>query len=63
MGCRRASVTTALHRIEESGLINRRADGTWLLHGSPPDELAHVQWKARAGNGDEPDLSLPISGP
>ena len=63
VGCQRASVTTALHRIEESGLISRRADRTWVLHGSPPDELAHVQWKARAGNGDGLDLSLPVSGP
>ena len=34
VGCRRASVTTALRRIGESGLIVRRADRTWLLRGS-----------------------------
>jgi CRP/FNR family transcriptional regulator, cyclic AMP receptor protein len=47
VGCQRASVTTALHHIEESGLIARRADRTWLLRGSPPDELAQMHWQAR----------------
>ena len=47
VGCRRASVTTALHRVEESALVARRPDRTWLLRGSPPDELAHVQWAQR----------------
>jgi CRP/FNR family transcriptional regulator, cyclic AMP receptor protein len=47
VGCRRASVTTALHRISDSGLVVRRADGTWLLHGSPPDELAQISWQPR----------------
>ena len=31
VGCRRASVTTALHRIDDSGLVVRKTDGTWLL--------------------------------
>ena len=48
VGCRRASVTTALRHIDESGLVVRRADGTWLLRGSPPDELAEVHWQQRA---------------
>jgi CRP/FNR family cyclic AMP-dependent transcriptional regulator len=48
VGSRRASVTTALRRIDESGLIVRRADATWLLRGSPPDELADIQWHDRA---------------
>jgi CRP-like cAMP-binding protein len=49
VGCRRASVTTALRHIYESGLVVKRADGTWLLRGSPPDELAHVHWDASGG--------------
>jgi CRP/FNR family transcriptional regulator, cyclic AMP receptor protein len=49
VGCQRASVTTALHRVQESGLVSRRDDGTWLLHGSPPDELAHIHWQDRTG--------------
>jgi CRP/FNR family transcriptional regulator, cyclic AMP receptor protein len=44
VGSRRASVTTALRHIDESGLVVRRSDGTWLLRGSPPDELAEVHW-------------------
>lgn len=44
VGCQRASVTTALRHISESGLVVRRSDRTWLLRGAPPDELATVQW-------------------
>jgi CRP/FNR family cyclic AMP-dependent transcriptional regulator len=47
VGCQRASVTTALRRIEEAGRVLRRSDGTWLLCGAPPDELAHVRWQRR----------------
>jgi CRP-like cAMP-binding protein len=50
VGCRRASVTTALHRIEESGLITRRPDRTWLLRGSPPDEFAQLHWHDRGAH-------------
>lgn len=48
VGGRRASVTTALRKVSDSGLIVRRADGTWLLRGSPPGELAEVQWQERS---------------
>jgi CRP/FNR family transcriptional regulator, cyclic AMP receptor protein len=44
VGCRRASVTTALQHIYASGELSRRPDGTWLLAGEPPDELAAVHW-------------------
>lgn len=44
VGCQRASVTTALHHVEASGLLERRADRTWLLTGSPPDELSQLNW-------------------
>jgi CRP/FNR family transcriptional regulator, cyclic AMP receptor protein len=47
VGSRRASVTTALHRIDDSGLVVRRTDGTWLLRGDPPDELAEISWQPR----------------
>ena len=47
VGCQRASVTTALHRIDDSGLVVRRSDGTWLLRGDPPDELAEISWQPR----------------
>jgi hypothetical protein len=48
VGCRRASVTTALQHIYASGELLRRADGTWLLRGDPPDELAGVHWEVAA---------------
>ncbi len=48
VGCKRASITTALHRVNDSGLVVRRADGTWLLRGSPPDELAEISWQRSA---------------
>ena len=47
VGVQRASVTTALTRIGPSGLIVRRADGTWLLRGDPPSELAQLHWQER----------------
>ena len=46
VGCRRASVTTALQHIYATGQLTRRGDGTWLLRGDPPDELAGVHWEA-----------------
>jgi CRP-like cAMP-binding protein len=49
VGCRRASVTTALKEVAESGMAVRRSDGSWLLTGPPPDELSHLTW--HHGNG------------
>jgi CRP/FNR family transcriptional regulator, cyclic AMP receptor protein len=54
VGVQRASVTTALTRIAPSGLLVRRSDGTWLLRGDPPSELAEIHWQQRgslAGSG------------
>jgi CRP/FNR family transcriptional regulator, cyclic AMP receptor protein len=48
VGCRRSSVTTALHRVNDSGMVIRKSDGTWLLRGSPPDELAEISWERSA---------------
>ena len=48
VGCKRASITTALHRVNDSGMVIRNADGTWLLRGSPPDELAEISWQRSA---------------
>jgi CRP/FNR family transcriptional regulator, cyclic AMP receptor protein len=44
VGCRRASVTTALKEIGRSGRAVHRADGSWLLRGDPPDELSRLSW-------------------
>lgn len=48
VGCRRASVTTALQHIYASGALTRRTDGTWLLTGDPPGELTSVRWEPAA---------------
>jgi CRP/FNR family transcriptional regulator, cyclic AMP receptor protein len=48
VGCRRSSVTTALHSVNDSGMVIRKSDGTWLLRGSPPDELAEISWQRSA---------------
>jgi len=48
VGGRRASVTTALRHMTESGRVLRRDDGTWLLRGSPPDELSQINWHQAA---------------
>jgi hypothetical protein len=49
VGAQRASVTTALRHVGESGRLARRTDGTWLVRGSPPDELDRVRWGAPNG--------------
>jgi hypothetical protein len=36
VGSRRPSVTTALASLSDRGLVVRRGDRTWLLHGTPP---------------------------
>jgi CRP-like cAMP-binding protein len=48
VGCRRASVTTALARVCESGRLSRRTDGRWVLIGDPPGELSKPHWAQRA---------------
>jgi len=48
VGCRRASVTTALQHIYATGDLARREDGTWLLKGDPPDEFVSVHWDTGA---------------
>jgi CRP/FNR family transcriptional regulator, cyclic AMP receptor protein len=56
VGCQRASVTTALKEVADSGMAVRRSDGSWLLTGSPPDELSHMTWHRGAnGNGAAAD--------
>jgi CRP-like cAMP-binding protein len=51
VGCQRASVTTALRRVIDSGMVVRRSDATWLLRGSPPDELTRLNWPQRIAAG------------
>jgi hypothetical protein len=39
VAAKRPSVTTALGQLSGRGVISRRGDGTWVLHGNPPSEL------------------------
>jgi CRP-like cAMP-binding protein len=59
VGAQRASVTTALRHIGESGRLARRTDGTWLLRGSPPDELGRMHWDH---SGRSARVALPAAG-
>jgi hypothetical protein len=46
VGARRPSVTTALGRLQDQGLIQRLPGGAWLLHGAPPDDFATLEAQA-----------------
>jgi CRP/FNR family transcriptional regulator, cyclic AMP receptor protein len=48
VGCKRASVTTALKELSESGAVVKRRDGSWLLTGEAPDELSQLTWHRRS---------------
>jgi CRP/FNR family transcriptional regulator, cyclic AMP receptor protein len=52
VGARRPSVTTALGRLQEDGLIERGPDGSWILHGEPPQDF--VRLRESAGSSEEP---------
>ena len=47
VGAQRPSVTTALSALRREGLVERLPDGTWRLHGSPPESLGHIEEGAR----------------
>jgi len=42
VGVRRPSVTSAVSRLRQEGVVERRPDGSWLLHGTPPAALTEV---------------------
>jgi CRP/FNR family cyclic AMP-dependent transcriptional regulator len=48
IGAHRPSVTTATGALIRANRLKRRADGTWLLIGPPPDEMAHHRLIAAA---------------
>jgi CRP/FNR family transcriptional regulator, cyclic AMP receptor protein len=47
VGAERPSVTVALGRLGDRGLVERRGPRSWLLRGGPPDELEHVRDQSR----------------
>jgi CRP/FNR family cyclic AMP-dependent transcriptional regulator len=42
VGVHRPSVTSAISRLRQQSVVERRPDGSWLLHGPPPAELPGV---------------------
>jgi CRP/FNR family transcriptional regulator, cyclic AMP receptor protein len=46
VGARRPAVTTAMGELTRAGLLSRREDKTWVLHGPPPEELRHHKLSA-----------------
>jgi CRP/FNR family transcriptional regulator, cyclic AMP receptor protein len=67
VGSRRASVTTALRHLADSGLLIRRSDGVWLLRGSPPDEyvcggeprVASPSWESESSSAASSATAVP----
>lgn len=43
IGAKRPTVTLALQRLGDRGLVQRRDDGTWGLPSTPPDELCALR--------------------
>jgi CRP/FNR family cyclic AMP-dependent transcriptional regulator len=41
IGAQRQSVTTAMGGLTRDGVVSRRENGDWVLHGEPPEELRH----------------------
>lgn len=52
IGARRPSTTTAIGRLGERGLLERRPDGSWLLRGDPPSAFARLHSQL-TGRGEE----------
>ena len=42
VGAQRPSVTTALKALTDRGVLTRGPDGTWMLHGQPPEEYQRI---------------------
>lgn len=49
VGARRPSVSTALGRLQDRGLVDRTEAGHWVLRGQPPGDLD--EWPAAAISG------------
>ncbi len=41
IGAHRPSVTTAMGELTRTGALSRGANGSWVLHGTPPAQLKH----------------------
>jgi CRP-like cAMP-binding protein len=50
VGARRPSVSTALGRLAERGLVERGSGGDWILHGSPPRDIDELRDEAASAS-------------
>jgi len=58
VGAQRPSVTTALSELRRTGEVERLPDGSWLLHGEPPQELGHVHERVQSKPFRDADSSV-----
>ncbi len=54
VGAQRPSVTTALSDLSRRGVIERREDGAWVLHGDPPGDAVEAGAAADAAKQAAP---------
>jgi hypothetical protein len=55
VGAQRPSVTTALKQLADERKVTRAENGTWLLHGEPPDTLERLRGQTAGRDGDQRD--------
>lgn len=55
VGAQRPSVTTALKQLADERKVTRAENGTWLLHGEPPDTLQRLRGQTAGRDGDQRD--------
>src|SRR5205085_7885007 len=60
VGARRPTVSTALSELAERGELVRRADGSWLLRGDPPDAESLARKPPSAQAARSQDLMRPV---
>ncbi len=59
IGSQRPSVSASLSKLHDEGLVSRRNDRTWLLHGEPPAELRDMRARRPDDltSGEDPDAA------
>jgi CRP/FNR family cyclic AMP-dependent transcriptional regulator len=60
VGARRPTVSTALSELAERGELVRRADGSWLLRGEPPDAESLARKPPSVPAARPQDLMRPV---
>jgi CRP/FNR family cyclic AMP-dependent transcriptional regulator len=52
IGARRPSVSTAMNVLARRRVLSRRGDGTWILYGDPPSQLADLMPEGQNSEAD-----------